>query len=371
LLAHGAAPAVPVPSGGSFLVQSDSGADLGSLDADTARPIGSVTKVMTALLVLAAHPLQPGLDGASLTLSDHDVAFFNQESAAGGSVIAVQAGEILTERQLLLALLLPSANNIADSLAVWVAGDLPDFVSRENSEAATLAMTQSHFADASGISDATVASARDLVRLARAALAVPALADIVHTQLATLPDGTVLRNLNILLSAGSDWLGLKTGWTGSAGGCLLFAARHTFAGDAAPVTVFGAALNQPPDAGVDPDHPELGGAFAAARDGMAAAMAGYTAVDLATVTPAVRGTVSEPWGARSDVEASVQNRTVVVRMGQSLDLTVVSVHPRPAPPAGARVARVRGTSPGLDLSWPVVTVSAVAAPSWWWHLLNG
>lgn len=371
VLAAGSAPAVPLPAGGSFLLQSDSGTELGSVDPDTARAIGSVTKVMTALLVLTAHPLQPGDDGPSLTLTTMDVAFFDQEAAAGGSAIAVQAGEILTERQLLLALLLPSANNIADTLAVWIAGDVPDFVSRENTEAASLGMKQSHFADASGISDATVASARDLVRLARAALGVAALADIVHTQSATLPDGTALRNLNILLSAGSDWLGLKTGWTGTAGGCLLFAARHTFAGGAAPVTVYGAALDQPPDAGVDPDHPELGGAFAAARDGMAGAMAGYTALDLASVTPNVQGSVSQPWGARSGVAARPQHRTVTARMGQTIDLSVVAARPKPAPAAGAVVARVRSSSTGVALTWPVVTVSTMAGPSWWWHLLNG
>lgn len=372
VLASGDPPAVPVPSAGSFLLQSDAGLDLGAADPDTPRPIGSVAKVMTALVVLAAHPLDAGADGPSLTLSAQDVKFFEQDAAAGGSAIAVQAGETLTERQLLLALLLPSANNIADTLAVWVSGSVAAFSARATGEAMALGMTQSHFDDASGVSDATVASVRDLIRLARAALAVPALAGVVQTQSATLPDGTVLRNLNLLLSGGSDWLGLKTGWTGAAGGCLLFAARHSYAPDAPPVTVYGAALSQPPDAAVDADHPELGGAFAAARDAMTAAFAGYTAVDLATATPEVAGSVSEPWGARSDVAVRAVRGTVVARLGQAFDLSVVRRPAAPAPRAGTEVATVRGSPPGgAALDWAVVTTDPVGAPDWWWHLLNG
>lgn len=371
VLASGDPPAVPVPSAGSFLLQSETGADLGAAAADTPRPIGSVAKVMTALVVLAVHPLDAGAGGPSLTLTAQDVTFFEQDAAAGGSAIAVREGESLTEQQLLLALLLPSANNIADTLAVWVSGSIPAFTTRANSEATELGMTQSHFDDASGVSDATVASARDLIRLARAALAVPALAEVVDTQSATLPDGTALRNLNILLSGGGDWLGLKTGWTGAAGGCLLFAARHTYASEAPPMTVYGAALGQPPNAAVDPDHPELGGAVAAARGAMAAALAGYAAVDLATATPEVTGSLSEPWGARSGVTVMALRGTLVARLGQPIPLSVTRRPAAPAPRAGTVVATVRGSPPGgAALSWAVVTATTVDGPDWWWHLLH-
>ena len=372
VLAAGDAPAVPTPATGSFLLRSDAGLELAATAADVPRPMGSVAKVMTALVVLAAHPLDAAADGPSLALGAQDVTFYEQEAAAGGSAIAVHAGESLTERQLLLALLLPSANNIADTLAVWVSGTVGAFVAQENTEAAALGMAQSHFDDASGVSPATTASARDLVTLAQAALAIPSLAGVVRTESASLPDGTVLRNLNLLLSTNSDWLGLKTGWTGAAGGCLLFAARHSYATGAPPVTIYGAALGQPADAAVDSDHPELGGAFSAARAAMSAAFAGYVAVDISTVTPDVTGTVTEPWGARSGVAVRPPHGIVVTRVGAAVGLTLVTRQPGAAPAAATVVARLVAVPPaGARLTWAVVTSRSVAGPDWWWHLLNG
>lgn len=372
VLAPGPPPPVPSPATGGFLLQASDGTDLAATAADTARPIASVAKVMTAFVVLQAHPLATGADGPLLTLTDQDVTFFRDEQAADGSVVPVSAGEALTERQLLLALLLPSANNVADTLAVWVSGGIPAFVARENGAAATLGMSASHFDDASGVSAATVSSPQDLVRLAAAALAVPALADLVQTQSTTLPDGTALHNLDILLAANGDWLGLKTGWTPSAGGCLLFAARHAFAGSAPALTVYGAVLGQSPDASVDADHPELGGAFAAARAGESAALGGYAALDLATVTPAARGSVDTAWDASSGVVAQPVHTMVLARLGQSVSVALSPRMVRDSLPAGTVVATLNGPGPGgVRLAWPVVTTTVIAGPSWWWHLLHG
>ena len=370
--APGTPPLVPSPANGGFLLQATDGAELASTAADVPRPIASVAKVMTALVVLQAHPLDAGADGPVLTLTDQDVTFYRDELAGAGSVVPVSAGEVLTERQLLLALLLPSANNIADTLAVWVSGSVAAFVARENAAGSALGMSASHFDDASGVSAQTVSTPRDLVRLAAAALAVPALADVVHTQSATLPDGSSLRNLDILLPAGSDWLGLKTGWTPAAGGCLLFAARHTYSDDAPALTLYGAVLDQAPDASVDADHPELGGAFAAARGAENAALGGYTAVDLAMVTPAATGTVDAAWGARSGVVARPLHTTMLARLGQPLSIAVSITRPPASPHSGTIIARLRGSSAaGLRAVWSVVTTTDIAGPGWWWHLLHG
>ena len=371
VLAAGTAPPVPAPSTGGFLLQASDGTVLAATAADTPRPIASVAKVMTALVVLQAHPLDPGADGPGVAVTERDVTFYQDERAAGGSVFPVTPGTVLTERQLLLALLLPSANNIADTLAVWVSGDVATFAARENSAAAGLGMAATHFDDASGVSSSTVATPRDLARLAMAVLAVPALADLVRTQSATLPDGTVLRNLDILLPASGDWLGLKTGWTAAAGGCLLFAARHVY-GATAALTVYGAVLGQPPDAVVDADHPELGTAFSSARDAESAATAGYTAIDVGAVTPIARGSVVAPWGARSGVATRATSGTVLTRIGQALSLSVSLHRPSESPPAGTSIATLHASlSPSAGLSWTVVTSAAIAAPGWWWHLVHG
>src|SRR5262249_13412703 len=81
--------------------------------------IASVAKVMTAYLVLRDHPLRPGQDGPTITLTDDDVADTDRRRRQEESVVSIAAGEHLTERQALQALLLPSANNIAAVLARW------------------------------------------------------------------------------------------------------------------------------------------------------------------------------------------------------------------------------------------------------------
>ena len=371
VLAPGVAPPVPAPSVGGFLLQDSDGTAVSATAADTPRPIASVAKVMAALVTLQAFPLAAGADGPMLTLTRQDEAFYRQELAGGGSVISVNAGETLTERQLLLALLLPSANNIADTLAVWVSGNVAAFVTRENGAAAALGMSLTHFADPTGVSASTVSTPRDLIRLAIAALAVPALADLVQTQQATLPDGTALRNLDILLATNADWLGLKTGWTAAAGGCLLFAARHVYPDARSGLTLYGAVLGQPAYAEADADHPELGGAFAVAGNAESAAVGGYEPVNLAGMSPA-NGIVSTPWGARSGVVSQAAQTTVLARLGQQVAVAVTLKHLAATPHAGSVVAVLSTTAVGgVHVSWSAVTTEDIAGPDWWWHLLHG
>src|SRR4051794_12367092 len=97
-----------------------------------AAAIASVAKVMTAYLVLRDHPLRLGQDGPTITLTDADVADTDHRRRQRESVVSIAAGEQLTERQALQALLLPSANNIAAVLARWGAGSADPVVARVN-----------------------------------------------------------------------------------------------------------------------------------------------------------------------------------------------------------------------------------------------
>jgi len=103
-----------------------------------AAPIASVAKVMTAYLVLRDHPLRRGQDGPTITLTDADVADTDRRRGRQESVVSIAAGEQLTEREALLALLLPSANNIAAVLTRWDAGSVERFVARMNATEARI-----------------------------------------------------------------------------------------------------------------------------------------------------------------------------------------------------------------------------------------
>ena len=188
-----------------------------------AAPIASVAKVMTAYLVLRDHPLRPGEDGPTITLTDADVADTDRRRGQEESVVSIAAGEQLTERQALQALLLPSANNIAAVLARWDAGSVERFVARMNATARSLGMAHTRYTDPSGYDDATVSTAADQLRIVDRAMRLPVLASIVATPTATLPVAGTVRNTNTLL--GHDgFVGVKTGSDAAAGGCFAFRA---------------------------------------------------------------------------------------------------------------------------------------------------
>jgi serine-type D-Ala-D-Ala carboxypeptidase (penicillin-binding protein 5/6) len=146
-----------------------------------AAAIASVAKVMTAYLVLRDHPLRPGQDGPTITLTDADVADTDRRRGQRESVVSITAGERLAERQALQALLLPSANNIAAVLARWDAGSADQFVVRMNATARSLGMTHTRYTDPSGYDDATVSTAADQVRIVDRAMHLPVFASIVAT----------------------------------------------------------------------------------------------------------------------------------------------------------------------------------------------
>src|SRR5215211_1001648 len=177
-----------------------------------AAPIASVAKVMTAYLVLRDHPLRLGQDGPTITLTDADVADTDRRRRQQESVVSIAAGEQLTERQALQALLLPSANNIAAVLARWDAGSEDRFVAQMNATARSLGMTNTRYTDPSGYDDATVSTAAEQVRIVDRAMRLPAFASIVATPSATLPVAGTVHNTNALLGR-DGFVGVKTGST--------------------------------------------------------------------------------------------------------------------------------------------------------------
>ncbi len=204
--------------------------------------IASVAKVMTAYLVLRDHPLAPGQDGPTITLTDADVADTDRRRGREESVVPVAVGEQLTERQALQALLLPSANNIAAVLARWDAGSAGRFVARMNAVARSLGMTHTRYTDPSGYDDATVSTAADQVRIVDRAMRVPAFATIVATPSATIPVAGTVRNTNTLLGH-NGFVGVKTGSDEAAGGCFAFRVVRWIDGKRTAIT--GVVLGQP------------------------------------------------------------------------------------------------------------------------------
>jgi D-alanyl-D-alanine carboxypeptidase (penicillin-binding protein 5/6) len=184
-------------------------------------PIASVAKVMTAYLVLEHYPLRAGASGRRFVVTQRDVVDTAARSREGQSLVAVRANEQLTERQALMAILLPSANNVAVLVARQVDGSVPAFVAEMNRTARALGMSHTTYTDPSGYDDGTVSTALDQLRLARVVAKDATLAAMMATRTYWLPVAGEVTNTNALL--GEDgFVGMKTGSDDAAGGCLMF-----------------------------------------------------------------------------------------------------------------------------------------------------
>jgi D-alanyl-D-alanine carboxypeptidase (penicillin-binding protein 5/6) len=202
-------------------------------------PIASLAKVMTAYLVLKRYPLSGAQDGFTLTVSASEAEGVARDRAEGQSVVALAAGEQLTEHQLLEALLIPSGNNIARMLGEVVAGSESSFVEEMNGEARALEMDHTTYTDPSGWDPGTVSTAADQLRVFEQAMRFPVFRQIVSMPSVTLPVAGTLTNFNPLVA---DGYAGKTGSDSAAGGCLAFFTDVTIGGR--PVTVVGVVMGQ-------------------------------------------------------------------------------------------------------------------------------
>jgi serine-type D-Ala-D-Ala carboxypeptidase (penicillin-binding protein 5/6) len=223
-------PVLAWPAYGQAALDVEGLGPLGSSGADeTPSPIASIAKTMTAYVVLIDHPLSSTGPGPTITITPAEAAAYPAQLAAGDSLVMVKAGEQITERQALDALMLASADNIAQILAAWDAGSVPAFVTKMNALAGRMGMNHTTYTDPSGLAPSTISTAPDQLVLGEAAMRDETFAAIVGQTSARVPVQGTVRNWNRLVGA-HGVIGIKTGSTLSAGGCLLFAATTTAGG---------------------------------------------------------------------------------------------------------------------------------------------
>jgi serine-type D-Ala-D-Ala carboxypeptidase (penicillin-binding protein 5/6) len=219
-------PPPPITANAVYVTDISTGTELFAQNADESLPPASLTKIVSALVVLE----RANLDDTIEILKDDLVS-------AEESQVGLMEGDRLTVRDLLHGMLIPSGNDATLALARYVGasalGDgasseqaVAKFVSMMNDKAAELGATASHFANPTGIDqDGHVMSARDVATLTKAALQNPLFAEIVAKPEAVLssklvPDGYRVTTTNQLLAEGVV-TGVKTGTTAKAGGCLV------------------------------------------------------------------------------------------------------------------------------------------------------
>ena len=353
----GTPPNLPWPSVGSAAVGvSELGLIAVSNDLPPA-PAASVAKVMTALVLLADKPLAKNETGPLLTITDQDVAIYMADLAQGQSVVQVTAGERMSEFEALEALLIPSGNNIAETLARWDAGSVPAFVAKMNQRAASLHLTRTTFADPAGVSLQTVTTATDLLAIGMAAMQQEVLAQIVSLEQTTLPVVGTVYNVNAALGQ-SGIIGIKTGSGLDSGANFLFAAAATV--DDHPLTLYGSVMGQP----------TLEAAFNGAK-ALIGAMQSALKVQKIIARHDVVGAYSTAWGSRADLLATADVTLVEwpgMILRRSLDVQPLVIDgPVASGTSGGKLHIVLGDQ---QLDVPLVTAGSLDPPGLPWRLLR-
>jgi serine-type D-Ala-D-Ala carboxypeptidase (penicillin-binding protein 5/6) len=214
-----------VKAKGAVLADATTGQVLWGRGADTERPMASITKVMTALLVLQAGDLGREI---RVTKAAQTYAF-----KYGGETAGLHPGDVLTAQDLLNALLLASGADAAYTLATAYGPGMPAFVAKMNATAARMGMTHTHFASPDGLpyptETSTYSTPSDLLILGLAAMRYPAFRSVVDQQLYHLKKGPGHHqywwdNTSEFVGSYQGAIGIKDGYTDDAGHCLLFEA---------------------------------------------------------------------------------------------------------------------------------------------------
>lgn len=329
---------------------------LGATPQQQPQPTASVAKVMTALTVLEAKPLQEGEQGPALPVTDADVTEFRQALSQNQSTVPVQAGEQLTEYQALQAVLVPSGNNVAALVARWAFGSVDAAVAHMNERARQLGMTSTRFADASGFSPQTVSTPNDLVRLGRVAMQEPVLAAIVKQPQATLPVAGTVRNVNSVLGE-QGISGIKTGNSDTQGGAFLFSAPFPLPGGGSVLLV-----------GVVMGLPTLDAALQTSIKLVAAASAGLRPRTLLHAGDVV-ARYTTPWGTSAPVRVASD---VAVALWPGIPARLSTTIGAVIPPAqrGRQVGTLTITGAGGPHQLGVVLGESLGGPPWYWRPLR-
>ncbi|MCC4909074.1 D-alanyl-D-alanine carboxypeptidase family protein [Microbacterium sp. cx-59] len=333
---------------------------------DEARPIGSISKLITALVVLNAKPLASAEDpGPTLTFDEADNDLYDKYYVMGATIAAMPTGSAMSQHDALATMLLPSASNYAEAVSTWAFGSQSAFVSATRRWLAENGMTGTTIVEPTGINPRNTSTKTDLLTLGRLAAAQPVIAQLAATNSLTVPGAGVLHNTNDLLGE-SGITGLKTGNLGENSYNLLYTATLD-AGPAGPLSVTGVSLG-----GFSHDSVNAGVLAL-----LASIRGGFHDVAVATAGQRI-GTVRTEWGATAaiviDEDRSLYTWsdtpiTVSLRI-PALDAPGAAGPVLIAPEDGAVIGTITWTAGPNTVESDVRIEGTIEQPSEWWRLTH-
>jgi D-alanyl-D-alanine carboxypeptidase (penicillin-binding protein 5/6) len=360
----GAAP-IALPSEGAAAISVAGGDDyLGTAAAgvwkasggDGPRPIASISKLITALVVLHAKPLKSATDpGPTITFGKADHDLYDKYYVMGATIVPMPIGSAMSERDALATTLIPSAANYAEAVADWAFGSPGGYVSATRKWLAANGLTHTTIVEPTGMSARNTSTPSDLIALGRIAAADPAIAAITSTSSLSLPGPGSMSNTNDLL--GRDGItGLKTGNLGAGTHNLVYTASLDV-GVGKPLHVTGVMLGGQSHASVDHDVLAL----------LDSIRAGFHQVPLATRGQHI-GTYSTPWGSTARMVVG-DDASILTWSDTPITATMTAKTPT-SYRDGAVVGSIAWKAGPTTTTVPLTIDGSISPPTAWWRLTH-
>jgi D-alanyl-D-alanine carboxypeptidase (penicillin-binding protein 5/6) len=349
------ASAISIAGGDAYLGAEASGVWAAS-GSDEARPIASISKIVTALVILDAKPLTgPDDPGPTITFDKAAHDLYDEYYVQGVTVAAMPTGSTMTLHDALATMLIPSASNYAEAVSTWAFGSQSGFVGATRRWLSAQGFTGTTIVEPTGISSRNTSTPSDLLAIGKLAAANPTIAKLAATSSISLPNVGVRSNTNGLLGT-LGITGLKTGNLGEGTYNLLYTASLDV-GAAEPLSVTGVVLG-----GFSRD--EANGSVIGLLDSI---RSGFHDVPLATAGQQV-GSFSTPWGATARM---VVDQSASIFTWSDTPITVDMQTTTPAAyEDGEVIGTITWTAGPNTATANVVIEGTIDPPTEWWRLTH-
>ncbi|WP_311259326.1 D-alanyl-D-alanine carboxypeptidase [Microbacterium sp. WCS2018Hpa-9] len=319
-------------------------------------PVASITKLITALVILDAAPLASADDpGPTITFgkSDHDL--YDQYYVRGATIAPMPTGASMSLHDALAVMLIPSASNYAEALSSRVFGSQNAFLDATRDWLASHGLTGTTVTEPTGISPRNTSTPADLLAIAKLAAAHPAIAQIVATPSISIPGAGPLYNTNSLLGT-AGITGLKTGNLGEGAHNLLYTATLDV-GSADPLAITGVVLGGSSRESVN----------ATVIAELESIRSGFHHVPVATAGQQV-GSISTPWGSTAELVIG-ESASIFTWSDTPIELTM-DIDTPPTYRDGTVVGSVTWTAGPNTVTAPVEIAGSIDPPTEWWRLTH-
>lgn len=350
------ATAVSVTGAEEFPGTVGEGGILNAFGGNEARPIASISKVITSLVILGKKPLGETEAGPTLTFAKTDNDLYDKYYVLGATIAPMKIGSSMSQRDALAMMLLASASNYAEATSTWAFGSPSATRTATNAWLKANGLTGTTIVEPTGIDPRNTSTPTDLIAIGRLALANPLVASLVHTAQLDIPGIGVVVNRNPILGQ-NGVNGIKTGTLDEAGSCLLFSAVINVAGIDNPITIVGIVLGS--------SDGYMAGTVAS--DLIATIQGGFHQVELVKASQEVGNFVTE-W---DDTARVVTSTSATLLTWSDAPVTSTStLNPVGIAANRDEVGDVTFTAGARTVTVPLQVSGAINGPGGWWRVTH-